>query len=78
MTPAGINSLKRAGDLQLILYYLKLADNLWGNQIQPGPAIHQHLCDLEVVDYWRDQQWQTSYRGGAVRMILFIKNDGRA
>ena len=48
------------------------------DQIQPGPAVHQHLCDLEVANCWRDQQWQTPYRGGVVRMVLFVKDDGHA
>ena len=56
---------------------LKFADDLWGNQIQPGPAVHQHLCDLEVADCWGDQQWKTSYHSGTARMILHVKDGGR-
>ena len=52
MTPTGVDSLKRARDFEFFLYYLKFADDLWGNQIQPGPAINQHLCDFEVADRW--------------------------
>src|SRR5215216_6660546 len=78
MTPSGINSLKRVGGFQLILCYLKLADDCRGDQIQPGPAVHQHLRDLEVANCWRDQQWQASDHSGTVRMILLVKDDGRA
>src|SRR5215216_5080968 len=76
MTPAGINSLKRVDGLQLTLCYLKSADDCRGDQVQTSPAVHQHFRDFEVAVCWRDQQWQTPYRSGAVKMILFVKNDG--
>ena len=78
MTPAGVDPLKRANNHELFLYYLKLADDLRKNQIHPGPVVNQHLCDFEVADCWWDQQWQAPYRGGAVRVVLFIKDDERA
>src|SRR3954466_9887529 len=51
-TPAGVDPLKGASNLELFFCYLQLADDLGRNQIQPGPIVNQHLCDHEVADRW--------------------------
>ena len=51
-TLVGVDPLERASNLKLFLCYLKFADDLRRNQIQPGPAINQHLRDLEVAICW--------------------------
>ena len=37
-TPSGVDPLERTSNLELFIYYLELADDLGGNQIQRGPA----------------------------------------
>src|SRR6187401_122479 len=78
LAPPRVYFLERTGFFELAVWDLEFLDHSRGDQVQAGPAVNQHFGDLEVADGGRNQHRQAPDRSGAVRVVLKIKNDGRA
>src|SRR3954470_12185857 len=77
-TSPRIDPLKRARFLEVSVRDLQPFDHDRRDQVQAGPAVNQHLAHPEVAYCWRNQQRQTPNRGSAIRLVLSVKDEGRA
>ena len=63
------DSGERLGWLKLIIRHLEIVECLYGQDVEPCPAIDEGPGDLHVADDWGAKHWEDSSCGRALELI---------
>ena len=63
------DSGERLGWLKLIVRHLEIVECLYGQDVEPCPAIDEGPGDLHVADDWGAKHWEDSGCGRALELI---------
>ena len=62
------DSRERLGWLKLIVRHLEIVECLYGQEVEPCPAVDEGPGDLHVTDYW-GAKWEDFAYGRALELI---------
>ena len=63
------DSRERLGWLKLIVRHLEIVERLYGQDVEPCPAVDEGPGDLHVTDNWGAKHWEDSGYGRALELI---------
>ena len=63
------DSRERLGWLKLIVRHLEIVEHLYGQDVDPFPAVDEGPGDLHVTDNWGAKHWEDSGYGRALELI---------